>query len=235
MKKLLKYSVYTLVLLLICSQVSLHKSDAYIRDRVLLLHNSQGSCSAVEVKSPLGKVYTLSAAHCSDLAVNGYIEGQDEKGDSKPLKIIKIDFAHDLLLLEGFDDKSVNVAGSIKIHDIVYTITHGHGHGHGMPSYRTDGELLMEDEITIEAPLFDEESITDCGKKKNHELVLGEYGYACRFKYNIVYSTASVIPGSSGGPALNEYGDLIGIVSATDGFFSALIPLADVQAFLKGM
>lgn len=230
MKKLLKYSVYTLVLLLIGSQLSLHKSDSYIRDRVLLLYSAEGSCSAVEIRSPSGKVYTLSAAHCAVLAVNGYIQAQNEKGDSKPLKVLKTDDSHDLLLLEGYDDKFINIANSDKVHDKVYTMTHGHS----MPAYRTDGELLAEEQITIDSPVFDEESMTICAKKANHSLVMIETGYACQFKYNIVYSTASVIPGSSGGPALNENGNLIGIVSATDGYFAAFIPLKDIHDFIKG-
>lgn len=76
-------------------------------------------------------------------------------------------------------------------------------HGNAFPSFRTDGELLKQIRVDVE------------------DLTLDEW-----------FSTAWVIPGSSGGPAMNLRGELIGIVSLGGGPLSGLVPLSDIKAFL---
>ncbi len=93
----------------------------------------------------------------------------------------------------------------------VKTTKHEHmwtmSHGRGLPSFRTDGEMIDTD---VEFPTGDGTTIHNA------------------------MSTAHVEHGSSGGPALNDKGELIGIISTTDptGFFSGMVPLSDIQSFL---
>ena len=45
-------------------------------------------------------------------------------------------------------------------------------------------------------------------------------------------TTATIIPGSSGGMVVNKNGELVGVASATNGFFGYVVRLKDIQKFL---
>jgi CBS-domain-containing membrane protein len=181
-------------------------------------------CSAIEVKAPSGKNYTMSAGHCAPMAVNEYIMATREDGSQIMIKVLKVDAERDLMLLEAADEKSIDVANSEKFHQHIHTLTHGHG----MPTYRTDGELLKDVDIKIEDPIGSEEEMKKC---KN--IVVGAFEMDCELKLHVIMSTAQVLPGSSGGAILNKQGQLVGIVSCTDGFFSGFVMLKDIQEMLK--
>lgn len=211
------------------SNVQHRRSDSYIRERVLMLTGKDMECSAIEIKAPSGKVYTLSAAHCSEMLQLGLLTATAEDGTVKVLKMIALGFAHDLMLLEAFDKNSIPVAKKVHKHQKVHTLTHGHS----MPTYRTDGELLEEKIIAIGESIWDDDGMEKCSKL-GRQLIMSMDGFSCMFKLNVMMSTAQVMPGSSGGAVLNSEGELVGVVSATDGYFSAFVPLKDIQSFLKG-
>lgn len=85
-----------------------------------------------------------------------------------------------------------------------YERIHTLTHGKGLPTHRSDGEIIT----TITIPISFQELVLDV-------------------------STAVIRPGSSGGPVLNEAGELLGIVSARDeDNFSYSVPLEHIQAFM---
>jgi S1-C subfamily serine protease len=229
MKKLFLVLMFVIMYITVsCAHIQKHsmlQSDKYIRDRVLMITGKNVLCSAIEVRAPSGKNYTMSAAHCAAMAINGYVTAINEDGDQKMIKVLEVDDPHDLMLLEPYDEKSIDVAKSEQRHQRVHTITHGHG----MPSYRTDGELLDIVNITLATPIDSDEALAKC---KN--IVINDLELGCEKKYNVIMSTAQVLPGSSGGAVLNEEGKLVGIVSCTDGFFAGFIPIDDINNLLKG-
>ena len=200
------------------------RSDIYIRNRVLMLVGNGVECSAIQVKAPSGKNYTMSAGHCAVIAVNGYVNAIHEDGSETMIKVLAVDPEHDLMLLEAADEKSIEVAKDSKPHQRVHTLTHGHG----MPTYRTDGELLKDVDIKIEEPIDNDQALAKC-----KHIVVGNFEMDCELKLHVVMSTAQVLPGSSGGAVLNNKGELVGIVSCTDGFFSGFVMLKDIQEMLK--
>lgn len=207
------------------------RTDEYVRNRVIQLKGNERACSGVQVKAKSGKVYILSAAHCAALATNDRMEASIEGGPISTVKIIDIDREHDLLLLSSVNSNSIDVAASIKPHEHIHTITHG---GH-FPAYRTDGELLEERTFRIMGPeINSDEDLKNCPITSYSEPVFGEMGYFCALTMTMHISTAFVIPGSSGGPALDNEGKLIGIVSCSTDMFSGLVPLHNIQSFLKG-
>jgi Trypsin-like peptidase domain len=204
------------------------RSDEYIRNRVLMLTGKGIECSAIEITAPSGKIYTLSAAHCSEMLSNGFLDATAEDGSMKVLKVVDIDKAHDLMLLEAYDKNSVKVAKNNHKYQKVHTLAHGRG----MPTYRTDGYLLADKVVALTEEVYTEDQMNQC-TKDGRALTMTMLGFGCEFKLILTMSTAAVVPGSSGGAVLNADGELVGIVSATDGFFSAFVPLKDIHYFLK--
>lgn len=227
MKKIAAGILAFIVLLALGARIEKRReraSDEYIRNRVLKLINPKvGQCSAIEVRAPSGHVYTLSAAHCATLAENEYINAEAEDGAVKLIKVIRVDKEHDLMILEAFDKKSINIAKTEKEYEKVHTLTHGAG----KPTYRTDGYLLDIEDVEV---LDTHTPIEEC-----QDLRVSMFGAVCIKKEHVVYSTAQVVGGSSGGAVLNEAGELVGIVSCGDDHFSGFVLLSDIQEDMKNL
>lgn len=88
---------------------------------------------------------------------------------------------------------------------------HNHDHVHtmtrgmGLPSFRTDGEA--------------------CGESGHN---IGDIPW----HYYLV-TTTMTMPGSSGGPLLNENNEVVGILTGGNGVLSLWTPLADIQKFMS--
>lgn len=206
-------------------------SDSYIRNRVFLIKSKMGSCSAIQVKAPSNRLYILSAAHCRVILKGENPLLIDENLREYAPKIVDTDVEHDLLLLEAVDGRSINIAKNIHNHEKVHTLTHGRG----FPTYRTDGELLEERPVMrIGVDKEDKEEYEKCVRAQDDIgiLIMSLTG-KCSYVVRSMLSTAMVMPGSSGGAALNEAGELIGIVSNSDGYYSGLVPLHAIQAFIS--
>lgn len=206
-------------------------SDSYIRDRVLLLTGNQMSCTGVSIKTLSGKELVLSAAHCAALAINGKITAQSEDGMVRNLQILKVDQEHDLLLLSKMDNRTVDVAKDLEMpHQKIHTLTHGRG----FPTYRTDGELLDEREVWVQSfPIFDAADEEKCTSVSYQRVEMSWSGVYCTHKLIVMMTNAMIVPGSSGGPVLNKDGELVGIVSCSDGVFGGMVPLHIIHEFLK--
>ena len=145
------------------------------------------------------------------------------------VKVIEFDVDHDLMLLSAANGLSIEVASKVYAHEHIHTMTHGGR----FPSYRTDGEMLEEREVNIRGgEINTPEEMSQCSGP-NMSPSFDEGGLFCAMHMTMAVSTAYVIPGSSGGPAMDANGRLIGIVSCTYGEFSGLVPLHDIIQFLK--
>lgn len=213
-------------------ELAIKRSDSYLRTRVVMLQGDRGRCSAVQVKAPSGKVYTLSAAHCRDIVSKGnIIEGVMDDGQVFKLEVLEVSRKDDLMLLTSGTPHSIDIAKILEKHTKIHTMTHGRG----LPSHRSDGELLLEQ--TVRLPMYSidtDAKMVQCLADGNEPtfIMFSEYP-ECVSNLLVMLSTAKVRPGSSGGAAVNTNNELIGIVSISDGdSISGLVPLRIIQEFM---
>jgi hypothetical protein len=216
--------------IIIIISYALSPSDRYLKNRVVKLLGDHGQCTGEQVKAPSGKMYILTAGHCKGLQEAGFILAVDEAGKTYKVKVIDEDPNADLLLLEGIPGLSgLSVARNILRSEHVRTYTHGGG----MDTYRTDGDVIgTYEQDGMLAPILTEEQRLECILFPKNKVYHYQYGTACILHTPFTVTTAMIIPGSSGGPVVNVFGQLIGVVSATDGHMSSLVTLSDIHTFL---
>ena len=241
MRKIILGSLFGILLAL--GFVNYIKStDTYIRHNVLLLINPlKGSCTGEQIVYK-GQTFVLTAAHCADLAVDGKITAVSEGGSKVDLKIIKESDTTDLLLLEGFPGlPGISVADRSWRHEEIRTLTHGKGHD----TYKTVGELLERKivDVMIRQTFLDPRfkfPPNFCPSKPKFRVAVIEQDFfvfsaktaVCLLHIELQATQAMIMPGSSGGPALDAYGQLVGVVSAGDGTFGQFVPLHMIKKFL---
>lgn len=233
-ESIIKISLITSLTVAGCSTIKFHiqASDGYVRDRVVKLTNeNKGSCSGIKVKADSGKVVILTAAHCIViLDKNKKMIAIDEDGKKETVSFIAEDPFSDLMLLSTEDTRYIDIsADDTEVHQKVHTLTHGAGH----ETYRTDGEL-MEIELT-QIGLFEIQTKDDmirCVSMPKNVPYPTIFGPVCVLETEQRWSSALVVPGSSGGALLDEAGHLVGITSAGDAHFGLFVLLTDIKAFL---
>lgn len=206
-------------------------SDNSIRSRVLKLSSSFGMCSGEQVRAPSGVDYVLTAAHCKPLAdQNGDIRVTTEDGRELMRKIVAEDPMSDLLLLEGVPGiRGLDIANWDYAREHVRTFTHGNR----FDTYKTEGVLIQDGKIMVMLDVirsFQDEMA--CTQPKNAVVDIGFGLRVCLLSVVETATTAMIVPGSSGGPILNDSGQLIGVVSAGDGHFGYLVRLYDIKQFM---
>lgn len=208
------------------------KTDGWIEERAVQLVGNGHSCSGEQVHAPSGADYILTAAHCSILADKyGKITVKTEDGRTLTRRIVAEDAKSDLLLLEGLPNlRGLSIASVSIRKQSVRTFTHGRG----FELYQTEGALFGYQRIVIKM----EEELCSLGMSKYHyqdmrDPYFGSIEKVCVMDTIDMGTTALIVPGSSGGPVVNLYGDLVGVVSAGDGTFGFLVSLKDIKAFVN--
>lgn len=231
----MKAMISFVVLLAVAFCVGAHRSavkssDLYIRDRVVKLTGGGIQCTGIVIEAPSHKSYILTAAHCRPMVKSGKITAITEDGEVNIVDFIAEDPASDLMLLGGIQDLDGIEVGEFEYnYQPVHTLTHGAG----KPTYRTDGMLLeaAQSQVAVYRISSDDERKA-CQSQFKLEIMDSFWGEMCIMSTVQYSSTADIVPGSSGGPVLNNNGDLVGIVSAYDGKFSYFVTLRDIRSFL---
>jgi hypothetical protein len=208
-------------------EAALRKTDNFLRQNVVLLVGPKGSCTGFQVSGPSGTIYTLTAAHCRILLRGNEILAVNENGTVSILHYIEESPIADLMLLTSLQKTSIHLADEWSSHEHAHSMTHGAG----MPSYRTDGELLKLDRVEIAVnSVYTDEDKKNCERLPKYEVV---DDFCVMGAYEVI-TTVPVVGGSSGGPVVNDNGDLVGVAVAGEEKLSALVTLEDIRYFLIG-
>lgn len=222
---------------LMCIAYSLTgKSDDYLRARVVKISNERkGMCSGEQVRAPSGQDYILTAAHCRPLETDGSMMITTEDGKTLMRKIIAEDDKSDLLLIEGIPNlEGLSIAndGYLKQHVRSFT------HGNNFATWKSDGVLVDVKKIQfvinyIETPEEEAKCNSPKSEVQSIQTFFGMEIKVCVSNFYEVASTVFIVPGSSGGPIVNDDGELVAVVSASDGRgFTYFVLPADVRSFL---
>lgn len=206
------------------------KPEKYIRDRVVMIQGNGISCTGVQIRAASGINYILTAGHCNKTIVEGKVSVVTEDGNRRLRWVLGEDPTSDLLLVEGLPNATgLDLATSEHANEPVRAVTHGGA----KPLYETKGVLLgYEVSKAAMKPAADK---SECPESKYEILEIPEIGLTmCVLAVEEVVTTASIVPGSSGGPVLNEANEVVGIASMTDGYFGYLVKLSDIRLFLAG-
>lgn len=210
------------------------KSESHIRERSVKISGKHGQCSGEQVRAPSGVDYILTAGHCKDIQVDGMMTVTDEDGNHLQRRVIGEDPSSDLLLIEGLPGlRGLDIAKSAHYSEHVRTFTHGKG----MNTYKTEGELIEIRKVEIlKGIITTPEEAASCSFMPKYKVIHAPAPFdmieACVMSIDEMASTAKVVPGSSGGMVVNDAGDLVGVVSATDDNFNYFITLSDIQRFM---
>lgn len=235
-KKHLKRLAIVTVLALVVTHLCFMRSESWLRSRVVKLSSARGMCSGEQIHAPSGVDYILSAGHCKDLAVNDEMTVTDAEGNVTKRKVIAEDPSSDLLLIEGIPGlRGLDIADSDSAKEHVRTFTHGSN----MATFKTEGEIIQSKQIQILVDIImNEEQEAKCVRyPKFHKISMDTFFgeiKACVMELDETASTASIVPGSSGGMLVDDSGDLVGVASCTDGKFGYFVSLHDIKKFLSG-
>lgn len=206
------------------------KDDQYFRDRTVALSGNDHMCSGEQVHAPSGQDYILSAGHCHPLASSdGSIKVTMENGKSIQRRVIAEDPESDLLLLEGLPNlRGLDIAKATHKMEFIRTFTHGAA----LDTHETDGIILQKLRARVGMDALSDSN--KCDMPKNKVIVDPWFGKICILDIEENVTTASIVPGSSGGMAVNRAGELVGVCSAASPYFGLLVRIQDINNFLKG-
>lgn len=209
-----------------------YKTEAYIKNRVVRIASATNSCSGEQVRGASGEDYILTAAHCFGITQDPTFYVTTEDGRVLKRKVIAEDIKSDLLLLEGVPGlRGLDTANYYYRNMPVRSFTHGDR----LDTYKTEGVLIQHRDIMVLIGMVEtEEQATRCQSKPGvYEILDLGFFIGCIAHYNETATTALIVPGSSGGPVVNDMGSLVGVVSAGGDNFGYLVNLDDIQRFLS--
>lgn len=207
---------------------------SYIRSKVgsqvFRITNRQGNSGGTgfAVKADSGKVYTLTNAHVCRID-GGRIYANLSNGRKIPLRIVEFSEEHDLCLASAVPKLGgLKLASSVAIGEELGVV----GHPKLMPLTLSRGELIGYQNVIV---LVDQNECNETEVGAIYKTVESLFGPVCIMDVEGALSNIPILPGNSGSPVVNFWGNVTAVAFAADGSdgWGILVPLAYVQRFLK--
>lgn len=206
----------------------------YMRQKVgstvsmLMATGVNGGGTGFQVITPSGKQLTLTNRHVCNIPfkpLNTKINGV-----KRNLKILKVSKVSDLCVLEGIPElPALRLAKEVKIGEGIAAL----GHPQLLPLALTRGELMGYMRVGITEDMVPHPSLCP----KGTQAVQTFFAIAClRFHLSGV-TNVTILPGSSGSPMVNFWGNIVGVVFAGDNSsnWGLIVPLNQVREFLRDL
>lgn len=238
-----------------------HWIRSKVGSRVYKIRDSvkSGGGTGSAVMAPSGETYILTNDHVCGVSKDGQsVLVTDEEGNSLRRRIIAHDETSDLCLIEGMPGvKGLAVASSAPGRGDAVSVV---GHPRLMPLTLSKGELIYSTDVMIALgpiSVHDPRSGQDvqvppeqggilpenCQMAKHSQIDVDMDAMFftikvkfCVMKVNQAYqSNAIILPGNSGSPVVNWWGQVEGVAFASDNesHWGLIVSLADIQDFLK--
>ena len=236
-KRILGMSVLMIALFIVGSYMVLNAAQYhrnYLRNKVgsqvIMLVGERGGGTGFSIRTPKGKVYTLTNSHICELADNrGYLVAESDVLPI-PVKVLKVDKIADLCLVQNTPDREGLVVSNnaLESGNEMAVV----GHPMLLPLALSRGELLGYQDIEMAT-----KSLQDDSEKcpSNQRTVETLFGSVCIIKYHVGITNAVVLGGNSGSPVVNFYGEVVGVLFAefSESHWGIIVPLKEIQRFLK--
>jgi S1-C subfamily serine protease len=195
-----------------------------------------GGGTGFAIKAPSGVSYVLTNAHVCDMAGDndeepGYALVSSSK-ISLRRRIIAVSKNTDLCLIEGVPGvQGLSLGSKPHLGQLLKVV----GHPHLLPLSISTGEVTHSADTTIRRYEITPNS-KSCLAPKNTIVVSDKVATCFDNTKNALYTTAVIYPGNSGSPVVDDWGDVVGVLFATDNttHWGIIVSLADVKNFLVG-
>lgn len=185
-------------------------------------HDSGGTGFQMKTKDGLR---IISNAHvCSIGAKQGYMLAHTDK-PKQIIKILKIDPVADLCMLEGVNGlPGLKLGSQPKFGDTIGIL----GHPLLQPQTFSKGRILAKQFIRVVMGFYNPDTCNGPGMSQVAH-------FYCAKSFMSYYTNAIIFPGNSGSPAVNFFGEVVGVVFAgnTRTNYGFLVTYEDLTRFLN--
>lgn len=201
----------------------------YVGSQVVLLTNKAGNSGGTgfAVKAPSGDVYTLTNAHVC--RIEGGLYTTLKNGRRVSLKIVEVSDVTDLCLLSGIKNmRGLDVASGVGIGEEMGLV----GHPRLMPLTLSRGQLIGYGQALV---LVSFGMCPDSLEPPTYFNGNTPFGPVCVMGVEAGFTNIIALPGNSGSPVVNIFGNVVGVLFASDSEanWGLIVPLSDVKNFLK--
>jgi len=192
--------------------------NSYLRYEVgdsvvkVLVGPGKGGGTGFAVKADSGREYIATNRHVCEATNTGWMYISKDDGFTVWKRIVYIDKNHDLCLLEGDRRLDALTIGKIPNKGDFHYIV---GHPGLRPLTVSSGEFVGNGFVTLVQDVLKREQCDGTVYELNPlEMLLFGQEFVCLKKFRAYHTTAVSYPGNSGSPAVDAYGNVIGVLFA---------------------